>query len=123
MIAQPRRGDRRFILDSRLLEVLLQLSLLRLGDDGEFYTASLRVDEFLTILRERYGLHIDRLPSGDGFDRPTIDDQTALRANTDAFTARLREIGFYSDMSDAYLTQTITPRYTVTADRPRGRDA
>lgn len=123
MIAQPRRGDRRFILDSRLLEVLLQLSLLRLGDDGEFYTASLRVDEFLTILRERYGLHIDRLPSGDGFGRPTIDDHAALRANTDAFTARLREIGFYSDMSDAYLTQTITPRYTVTTERARGRGA
>ena len=28
MIAQPRSGARRFTLDSRLLEVLLQLSLL-----------------------------------------------------------------------------------------------
>jgi hypothetical protein len=113
MIAQPRLGERRFILDSRLLEVLLQLSLLR--DDGtvRFYTASLRVDEFLAILRDRYGLYIDRLPAGDGFGPATVTDHAALRANAAAFTARLREIGFYSDLSDAYLTQTITPRYTV----------
>ncbi|REE95772.1 methylation-associated defense system protein MAD7 [Thermomonospora umbrina] len=117
MIAQPRRGVRRFVLDSRLLEVLLQLSLLRQDTGGEYYTAALRVDEFLTVLRERYGLYIDQLPAGDGFDRPTIEDQAAFRANTGAFTARLREIGFYSDLSDAYLTQTITPRYTIGAGK------
>ena len=32
-----------------------------------------------------------------------------------AFISRLREIGFYSDLSDAYLTQTVTPRYTIEA--------
>lgn len=114
MIAQPRgRGRRRFVLDSRLLEVLLQLSLLRPGGQRGYHTASLRIDEFLDLLRERYGLYIDRLPAGDGFGRPTIADQAALRANTAAFTDRLREIGFFSDLSDAYLTQTITPRYSI----------
>jgi len=115
MIAQPRRGERRFVLDSRLLEVLLQIALLRPGGAQGFHTAPLRVDQFLTILRERYGLHIDRLPQGDGFGRAGITDQAALRENVRAFTARLREIGFYSDMSDAYLSQTITPRYVVPA--------
>jgi hypothetical protein len=38
-----------------------------------------------------------------------------LRDNRAAFIARLREIGFYSDLSDAYLTQTITPRYIIEA--------
>jgi hypothetical protein len=114
MLAQPRRGGRRFVLDSRLLEVLLQIALLREGGRRGFHTAALRVDEFLEILRNRYGLHIDRLPR-DGFDRPTITDQAALRSNAAAFTSRLREIGFYSDLSDAYLTQTITPRYTIPA--------
>ena len=117
MITQPRGGERRFVLDSRLLEVLLQLSLLREGDDFRYYTASLRVDEFLGILRDRYGLHIDSFPVADGFERPNVTDQAALRANTAAFVARLREIGFYTDLSDAYLTQTITPRYTIA--RPR----
>jgi hypothetical protein len=113
MIAQPRLGRRRFVLDSRLLEVLLQINLLEPGGERGFHTASLRVDDFLAILRERYGLHIDTLPPDDGFDRPSITDQAALRANGRAFVDRLREIGFYSDLSDAYVTQTITPRHVI----------
>ena len=105
------------MLDSRLLEVLLQLSLLR-GQPGQLPHGSLRVDEFLAILRDRYGLYIDRLPDGDGFGPAIVTDHAALRENRAAFIARLREIGFYSDLSDAYLTQTITPRYTI---RERGR--
>ncbi|MFC9493758.1 hypothetical protein [Streptomyces sp. NPDC056982] len=121
LIAQPRGGrggdtsGRRFILDARLLEVLLQVSLLRKEADGSgnLATAPMRVDEFLALLRDRYGLHVDRLPEGDGFTGAHLDDQTALRANSTAFLNRLREIGYYQDMSDAYLTQTITPRYTI----------
>ncbi|MGW1104311.1 methylation-associated defense system protein MAD7 [Streptomyces sp. NPDC002540] len=121
LLAQPRgRRDsavRRFVLDARLLEVLLQVSLLRESDDdtGNLRTAPMRVDEFLTLLRERYGLHIDQLPDGDGFSGAHLDNQAALRANAAAFLNRLREIGYYQDMSDAYLTQTITPRYTIGA--------
>ncbi|MFI7647018.1 hypothetical protein ACIBTZ_13185 [Micromonospora sp. NPDC049460] len=116
MIAQPRRGRRRFVLDGRLLEVLLQIALLTPAPGGGLHTAELRVDEFLAILRDRYGLYVDRLPPGDGFDRAAITDHTALRANLNAFVSRLREIGFYSDLSDAYLSQTITPRYVVSTD-------
>jgi hypothetical protein len=115
MIAQPRRGDRRFVLDSRLLEVLLQLALLRPDDAGGLRTEAIRVDEFLTVLRERYGLYIDQLPPGNGFGVANLADQSALRANRAAFVAKLREIGFYNDLSDAYLTQTITPRYRLTS--------
>lgn len=115
MVAQPRRGERRFVLDGRLVEVLLQITLLRQGGAQGLHTEALRVDQFLAIVRKRYGLHIDRLPPGDdGFDRQSIADQRALKENAMAFRARLREIGFFSDLSDAYLTQTITPRYRVT---------
>ncbi|MCX4687095.1 hypothetical protein OG401_22800 [Kitasatospora purpeofusca] len=116
MIAQPRGGQRRFVLDGRLLEVLLQIALLRPGGARGYHTAAVRIDEFLDVLRMRYGLYIDRLPPSDGFGRPGITDHAALRANRAAFTTRLREIGFYTDLSDAYLTQTITPRYTVAVD-------
>jgi hypothetical protein len=115
MIAQPRGGARRFTLDSRLLEVLLQLSLLDVDSRHGFYTRSLRIDHFVDLLRERYGLCVDRLPDGDGFGPTIVTDHAALRENRAAFVARLREIGFYSDLSDAYLTQIITPRYTVEA--------
>lgn len=115
LLTQPRgtRGERRFVLDARLLEILLQISLLRPGPDGNLSTSPMRIDEFLAVLRERYGLYVDQLPDSDGFTGADLDDQVALRANSTAFTHRLREIGYYQDMSDAYLTQTITPRYSM----------
>lgn len=114
LITQKQRTQRRFVLDSRLIEVLLQIALVRPADDGRLRTAPLRVDEFMAVLRTRYGVYIDRLPpESDGFASPSIDDHRALRDNVTAFTDRLREIGFYTDLSDAYLTQTIRPRYTI----------
>ena len=107
-------APRRFVLDSRLLEVLLQIAVLRQDTpSGPFYTGEMRIEALLTWLRERYGLHIDRLPRGDGFGALSIEDRAALRENTTAFTARLREVGFYRDLSDAYVSQTVTPRYRV----------
>lgn len=116
LLAQGRTkgASRRFVLDSKLLEVLLQIAVLRQDSpNGPFYTGELRIEDLLTWLRERYGLHIDRLPPGDGFGAPSIEDRGALRANAAAFTQRLREVGFYRDLSDAYVSQTITPRYRI----------
>ena len=115
MITQGRTksAPRRFTLDSRLLEVLLQIAVLRPGGTLGYHTGELRVDELLTFLRERYGICIAQLPRGDGFGLPTIEDRQALRDNMIAFVARLREIGFYRDLSDAYVTQTVTPRYRI----------
>ena len=109
---QPKGGARRFVMGSRLLEVLLQISVLEWSGSG-FSTREPRVDELLTFLRERYGIYVDRLPPGDGFTTPGIDDLAALRQNTEDFKGRLREIGFFRDLSDAFVTQTITPRYTI----------
>lgn len=122
MVAQPRtRGSRRRLtLDSRLLEVLLQLAVLRPGGERGFHTAELRIEELLAFLRERYGLYIDRLPSGNGFAGASVADQAALRLNSTAFRDRLREVGFYRDLSDAYVTQAVSPRYTIRAGEERG---
>ena len=65
------------------------------------------------FVRERYGIYIDQLPRGDGFATTSIEDRRALRDNARAFIGRLREVGFYRDLSDAYVTQTITPRYRI----------
>jgi hypothetical protein len=113
LITQPRGGDRRFILDSRLLEVLLQICLLQPGGSLGFRTTPLRPDELLAMLRRRYGLYIGQLPAGDGFNGADITDQPALRDNRAAFLTKLREIGYLSDLSDAYLTQAVSPRYLV----------
>jgi hypothetical protein len=110
--ARTRNAPRRFVLESRLLEVLLQIAVLRVDDSG-YHTAEMRIEDLLTFLRERYGLYIDQLPPDNGFTSPSIDDRKALRTNVQAFTARLREIGFYRDLSDAYVTQTVVPRYKI----------
>lgn len=111
--SRARSAPRRFVLESRLLEVLLQIAVLRPGGDKGYFTGEMRIDDLLSFLRERYGLYIDQLPPGDGLTAPTIDERKALRANVQAFTGRLREIGFYRDLSDAYVTQTVVPRYTI----------
>jgi len=124
LLAQPRasKSSRRFVLESRLLEVLLQIAVLRPGGDRGYFTGEMRIDDLLSFLRERYGLYIDQLPPGEGFSAPTIDERKALRSNVRAFTGRLREIGFYRDLSDAYVTQTVVPRYTI-SERNEGARA
>lgn len=113
---RTKNAPRRFVVDSRLLEVLLQIAVLKPGGAEGFHTGELRVDELLVFLRERYGIYIDQLPRGDGFATTSIEDRRSLRENVHAFIGRLREVGFYRDLSDAYVTQTITPRYRIAAD-------
>jgi hypothetical protein len=123
LLRQPRAkgSQRRFVLGSRLLEVLLQIAVLE-PHGVSFLTREIRIDELLLFLRERYGIHIDRLPPGDGFRQPSMMDRQALRQNVETFKTRLREIGFFQDLSDAYITQAVTPRYTITAESALYRD-
>jgi hypothetical protein len=109
------RGSPRFFsLGSRLLELLLQLAVLRPANNGGYETRTdMRVDELLHFFRERYGLYVDRLPVHEGLGQPSILDQRALRQNINTFKIRLREIGFFQDLSDAYFTQIITPRFVI----------
>ncbi|WMP19481.1 methylation-associated defense system protein MAD7 [Thiothrix lacustris] len=115
LLTQPQgtQAPRRFVLDSRLLEVLLQLAVLQPGGVQGFHTTQLRIDELLDWLQARYGLHIDRLPEDDDIADETINTRKVLRDNTLGFKKRLREIGFYHDLSDAYITQTVSPRYVI----------
>ncbi|QDU02413.1 hypothetical protein V6x_21160 [Gimesia chilikensis] len=115
LLAQPRvrNSKRRVVLDGRLLEVLLQIAVLRPGGRRGFHTTEMRIEEVLLFLRERYGIYVDRLPPNDGFGEASITDREALRENLALFKTRLREVGFYRDLSDAYVTQTVTPRYSI----------
>jgi len=111
---RSKNSPRRFILDSRLLEVLLQIAVLHFDSGtGRYYSEEIQIDRLLAFLRGRYGLHIDSLPRGEGFGEPTIEDYEAIRRNKTAFKNKLREIGFFQDLSDAYITQHVTPRYRI----------
>ena len=120
ILAQSRTkgSPRRFVLGSKLLEVLLQVAVLT-QDSGRFVNREVRIEELLAFLRNRYGLHIDRLPEGVQANS-SILDRRALRLNLEAFKRRLREIGFYEDLSDAYVTQKVSPRYAI--ERNDGTD-
>lgn len=120
LLAQSRTkgSPRRFVLGSKLLEVLLQIAVLT-QDGGRFVTREVRIEELLAFLRNRYGLYIDRLPEGTQ-GNSSILDRRALRLNLEAFKRRLREIGFYEDLSDAYVTQKVSPRYAI--ERNDGTD-
>lgn len=113
MLAQSRAkgSPRRFVLGGKLLEVLLQMAVLS-KDGGHYVTREIRIEELLAFLRNRYGLHIDRLPKAVQANS-SILDRRALRLNLEAFKRRLREIGFYEDLSDAYVTQKVSPRYAI----------
>lgn len=113
LLAQSGTGEkkRRFVLGSRLLEILLQLAVLT-WDNGQFVTRELRIESLLEFLFQRYGIYIDRLPETWG-KTTGIHDRHALRLNLESFKRRLREIGFYEDLSDAYVTQKVTPRYKI----------
>jgi hypothetical protein len=115
LLAQTRAkgAPRRFVLDSRLLEVLLQLAVLEVSGTQGFYTREIRIEDLLVFLRERYGIFIDALPAGEGFSEPSIEDREALRQNKAGFKEKLRDIGFFQDLSDAYVTQHVTPRYRI----------
>lgn len=117
MLAQPHKGKRRFVLGNKLLETLILLALLR-QREGRFESREIRIEDLLDFMRLRYGIFIDRLPPGEAENASVLDRQ-ALRRNLEAFKLRLCETGFYGELSDAYVTQKISPRYAVGHDLKR----
>jgi len=115
-LAQGRSASnpRRWHLGGRLLEVFVQLAVLRFDDvDGKknFYTEPVLIDDFLRWIEHRYGFVIAPATKEGGRQPVTLDEHRAFRENVRAVKDRLREIGFYDDLSDAYNAQTVRPRY------------
>jgi hypothetical protein len=106
---RSRKHQRRFVLGSRLLETLIQILVLEANADG-FYTKSLSIEELMAALKERYGLVINGLGEAR-FKDADVNTHLAFRDNVVALKQKLRMIGFYNDLSDAYILQKIRPRY------------
>ena len=62
---------------------------------------------FLSFLRQRYGLLINRPPK-DMADAETL---AASSANLQALKDRLRNMGLFQDLSDDFTAQVVTPHY------------
>jgi len=105
------RNERRWHLGSRLLEMLVQVAVLEAagrGADTGFRSRPILVEDFVKWLRARYGLVL-----APQWPDATIQDYEAFNDNLRVLKDRLREIGFYTDLSDAYNAQVIRPRYTM----------
>lgn len=63
-------------------------------------------------LKIRYGLVINGL-SEEEYRNADVNTNLAFKENVDAFKSKLRQIGFYNDMSDAYILQKVRPRYEL----------
>ena len=107
---RSKKHPRRFVLGTRLLETIVQILVLRKKDD-QFTTRSLSIEELVSQIAERYGLVINGLE--EEFADADLSTHLAFKENMDAFKLKLRQIGFYNDLSDAYLLQKIRPRYTI----------
>lgn len=107
---RSRKHPRRAVLGSRLLETLVQLLVLDPKDGGGFKARALSIDELILKLRTRYGIIINGL-NESRFLNGDIETHLAFKENVDAFKNKLRQIGFYTDLSDAYILQKIRPRY------------
>jgi len=110
---RSRKHPRRFVLGTRLLETLVQILVLE-ANENQFQTRSLSIEELVSLIRKRYGLIINGLGE-DRFADADLQTHLAFKENLDAFKMKLRQIGFYNDLSDAYILQRIRPRYELNA--------
>lgn len=114
LMRQPagRRSVRRFALDSMLLEVLAQIAVVQQTSNGGIATRPMLIDDFVRWLRFRYGFVV----YAPAHREVPPEEQEAWRRNEQALRMRLHEIGFFVDLSDAYNSQTLRPRYAVKSD-------
>ena len=107
------RGQKRkYVMGNQLLELLVQLAVVdarpRHGKMA-FHTKPITITQFVKWLENRYGIHIDTTKTAN--DSPDVS--RALEANYSALKDRLRQLGFFTDLSDASISQVIRPRFPI----------
>lgn len=108
------RTRRKYVIGNELLEVFIQLAVLRQRtSDDKWQSQPITIQEFVDWLRSRYGILIDRLGPGST-DNEQIN--RALATNLDALKTRLRQLGFFTDLSDASNSQVINPRFQIAGE-------
>lgn len=109
---RSRKHPRRGALGSKLLETLVQLLVLEETKPGIYESKPLSIEDLARLIRERYGIIINGIEE-PRFANADVGTHAAFRENMEAFKNKLRQIGFYSDLSDACILQKIQPRYKI----------
>jgi hypothetical protein len=102
------RAPRWFVLGSQLLETLVQIAVIE-RSAGHLRSRAVLIDDFVRWLHQRYGFVI----YAPALREVPPEEYDAWRENERAFRERLHQIGFFIDLSDAYNSQTLRPRYEV----------
>ena len=89
---------------------MVQILVLNPDGNGQYESRSLSIDELAEKIRQRYGLIINGV-NDPRFAEADVETHAAFNENMEALKNKLRQIGFYTDMSDACLLQKIRPRY------------
>ncbi len=97
---------RSIMLSHALLDFLVHRHLRKDGDGKAARPLTLR--KFLDILRDHYGLYVDREPPGMSVP------QDLLRANKAWLERRLRDLGLLVGVNDAESLKQLRARFTVT---------
>ena len=106
---QGGRGrQRKYVMGNLLLEVLVQLAVVSADPKG-FKTQPITIVSFVEWLKNRYGIYINEWITGS--DSP--ETAKAINNNFLALKERLRQLGFYTDLSDASNSQVIKPRFKI----------
>ena len=97
---------------NELLSALVQLAATRIGPSGgqdknDKGVYTIRLQDFLSFLEERFGILIDRPP--DRFIG--AEYAAAARENLHAMLRRLRQMGIFRDLSDDFTAQRLYPPY------------
>lgn len=96
------RVVRSLTLTDPVLDYLVHLHLL----DGNGVPRTLSLSEFLGIIRERHGFHVDVAP-------PHMDiSNKLLQANRARLERRLRDLGLFAGVNDADAMKRLRSRFT-----------
>jgi hypothetical protein len=98
-----KRDVRSLVVTDSVLDYLVHLHVLRTGNKGGYRRLSFK--EFVALIRERYGLCVDQVPSGT-----TISNEL-LRLNRLVLERRLRDLGLLVGVNDAESMKQLRPRF------------
>jgi hypothetical protein len=112
------RASWRYAPTNDLLATLVQLAAVRLSspqgnEEREQEVQSIRLQEFLQFLEQRFGILIDRPPA----QFEGAEYAAAARDNLRAMLLRLRQMGIFRDLSDDFTVQRLHPPYASKVNR------
>jgi hypothetical protein len=103
------RNTWRYAPGNELLSILVQLAQVSVGDSSGTAPRAIKLREFVDYLYTRFGILVDRPPSG----LVGPEYVAAAQANLNAMLDRLREMGVFRDLSDDFTVQRLTPTYST----------